>query len=311
MPNVSIITPCYNASGHIHDTVNSVRSQTYKSWEHLLINDGSTDNTEKILADLALEGPGLSLFSQVNGGVASARNRGLSEIHKEAQYVLFLDHDDILDSEAIKTLVTQLEANPEAVAAYGLPYYFGMPPTANQTADITEWSRLRRGFTSNKILDWPEKAPINFDVLAVGNCISTPGQILIRRSALDAIGLFDVAAAPSDDWDMWIRLSRKGNISFVDTCVTGWRQHENNQSHQIRRMAKSARYVQQKMIMSEHNTPEQAHLARLVYRAVEWIDLRDKLRFTQEMLRRGNLIEAVMQFQRAARCLANYFFAFR
>ena len=73
-PLVSIITPAYNAQKYIAQAINSVLSQTYKNWELIIINDGSSDNTEDIINSFCDER--IIVISQSNGGVSSARNRG-------------------------------------------------------------------------------------------------------------------------------------------------------------------------------------------------------------------------------------------
>ncbi|MDO5150936.1 MAG: glycosyltransferase [Oscillospiraceae bacterium] len=102
MPEISIIIPVYNNEKYIEKCVRSVMNQTYSDLEILVINDGSTDGSKKILEKLAVEDQRIRLFSQKNGGVASARNCGLD--HAEGTYLTFVDGDDYISSTYIESL---------------------------------------------------------------------------------------------------------------------------------------------------------------------------------------------------------------
>ncbi len=90
---VSIITPLYNGEKYIAHTIDSVLAQTYVNWEMLIINDGSKDGSEAIVKAYADRDPRIKLYSQPNGGSASARNNGVRRA--KGQYFAFLDADDL------------------------------------------------------------------------------------------------------------------------------------------------------------------------------------------------------------------------
>lgn len=107
MKSVSIILPFYNAEDFISDTVKSVLGQTFKDFELICINDGSTDNSENILREILKEN-GI-IVSQINSGISATRNRGL--LMSEGKYILFLDSDDILTPDFIEKRFVFLEKN--------------------------------------------------------------------------------------------------------------------------------------------------------------------------------------------------------
>ncbi|MGI6174617.1 MAG: glycosyltransferase family 2 protein [Christensenellales bacterium] len=113
-PSVSIVTPCYNASGHIERYLDSVWAQTYAPMELILVNDGSTDGTETLCLSYAqrFEQAGIRFvyLSQQNKGQAAALNRGLK--HIKGDYILWPDADDILHPEHVAHKVAFLEAHP-------------------------------------------------------------------------------------------------------------------------------------------------------------------------------------------------------
>src|SRR5690242_19249991 len=91
-PKISVITPLYNSSRHIEETLNSLCRQSYTDWESILVNDGSTDDTAKTVKPY-LSDPRFNYIEQANGGVAAARNTGVKVARGE--WVCLLDHDDL------------------------------------------------------------------------------------------------------------------------------------------------------------------------------------------------------------------------
>lgn len=115
---ISVIIPLYNAENYIRQTLESVLAQTYKKFELIVVDDGSTDSSRSICHNFATEFSNIYLYTQENSGVGTARNRGLSEASGE--FVLFLDADDLLAEDAL-TLLLKCQHETEAdfvVGAY-------------------------------------------------------------------------------------------------------------------------------------------------------------------------------------------------
>src|SRR5215212_10726407 len=110
---VSVIIPCYNQAHFLGEAIESVISQSYKNFEIIVVDDGSTDNTSEVASSYEE----VRLVRQQNRGLAGARNRGLGEARGE--YVVFLDSDDRLVSEALEVGVRELEAHPECAFVSG------------------------------------------------------------------------------------------------------------------------------------------------------------------------------------------------
>src|ERR687887_165351 len=96
---VSIITPYYNAAHYIGHTIESVWAQTLPDWEHILVDDGSTDDSARIVQGYASVEPRCSTIGQRNSGVSRARNAGFAACNPASSYLLFLDADDCLEPE--------------------------------------------------------------------------------------------------------------------------------------------------------------------------------------------------------------------
>ncbi len=107
---VSIIIPCYNQAQYLEESVNSALEQTYKNIEIIIINDGSTDNTEDIALDLQKIHPEkIRFISQKNTGVSEARNNAIKE--SKGQYILPLDADDLIDKNMISSCLKSMIEN--------------------------------------------------------------------------------------------------------------------------------------------------------------------------------------------------------
>ena len=118
MSKVSIITPCYNSEAFIGRTIESVQAQTLTDWEHIVVDDGSTDGSAKVAQAYLDQEPRLRLVRQLNGGCAQARNAGFAQISPASQYLLFLDADDCLEPEMLASMCSYLENHPEAGMTY-------------------------------------------------------------------------------------------------------------------------------------------------------------------------------------------------
>jgi teichuronic acid biosynthesis glycosyltransferase TuaG len=109
-PLISIITPSYNASLFIEQTINSVRKQTYQNWEMIIVDDCSTDNTPEILEQIEKEDERIQIiFLNQNGGAAVARNTALQ--HAKGRYVAFLDSDDCWKPEKLAKQLSFMHTN--------------------------------------------------------------------------------------------------------------------------------------------------------------------------------------------------------
>lgn len=106
-PLVSIIVPCYNVEKYVEMCINSVLHQNYENWECILINDGSKDKTLDIIKFFESQNTKIRVFTQENAGLSATRNRGI-DIAK-GEFLFFLDSDDILAKDAIRTLVLSVE----------------------------------------------------------------------------------------------------------------------------------------------------------------------------------------------------------
>ena len=109
MSKVSIIVPCYNAQDYIKNCIDSIKNQTYQDFEVLMIDDGSKDNTKKIIQKEIKDDQRFSYFYKKNGGLSDARNYGLTRA--KGEYVCFIDSDDYISQDYVELLYYSIQKN--------------------------------------------------------------------------------------------------------------------------------------------------------------------------------------------------------
>ena len=232
-------------------------------WELVLFDDGSTDDTVELGRAAAADDPRVRVIAgERPGGVAEARNRGFDASDERAEFVIFLDHDDVWEPDLLLTLIDALDSRPDLVGAHGLARCIDGNSEPIPDDGLEAWLRNRSGYDGARLVPRAPGKPTRFADLIHANWIVTPGLLLVRRRARVAVGGFDPGAVPSDDWDMSVRLSRLGDIGYVDRVVLRWRRIAAAQSFQSRRWLHSHLHVRRRTIWDRTNTREQASLAR-------------------------------------------------
>jgi glycosyltransferase involved in cell wall biosynthesis len=286
MPAISIIIPVYNGERFLSQAIDSVMAQTVVDWELIIVDDGSRDHTLEVAQAYANRDARIRVVVRPNGGPALARNRGIEDIHPTSDYIAFLDADDFCYPHALDTLMQALCSNEQAVVAYGLCQPVdaaGKPIEQDETRawqDAWEFKRLE--IVRNRLVKVQADRPTTFGALVYWNWISTPGAALIRRTALDTVGRFDPAVVPSEDWDLWIRLSLVGDLLLIPTFVLNRRVHGDSLSGNGRLMGRSEAHIRCKLAYSRELTPERRrtakwgfiywYLHRLSWAKSAWID---------------------------------------
>jgi glycosyltransferase involved in cell wall biosynthesis len=120
---VSVIIPCYNQAQFLSDAIKSVLSQTSQEWECIIVNDGSTDNTEEIAVDWCKKDSRFKYLIKENGGLVSARNEGIKIAQRK--YILPLDADDKIGSKYLEEAVHILDIESKIGIVYCETEFFG------------------------------------------------------------------------------------------------------------------------------------------------------------------------------------------
>jgi glycosyltransferase involved in cell wall biosynthesis len=202
MDLVSVIIPAYNAEKYISETIESVLKQTYKNLEIIIVDDGSTDDTERVVNNKLQAFSKYKFLKQNNLGPAAARNLGIK--NAEGDYIAFLDADDLWLPQKIEKQIRFLKEHPEC----GLVF--------TRRKIITPYG---------KVIDDKRKIPkeINFYILVASNYITT-SSVMVRKKIFDLCGYFDEDIKGPEDWDMWIRISKCTKIGFIDEPLVIYRE---------------------------------------------------------------------------------------
>lgn len=188
---MSVIIPAYNQSHFLSKSIKSVLDQTYREFELIVVDDGSTDDTRQVA--LSFQHPGIQYLYQENAGLSAARNTGVR--HSCGEFLTYLDSDDLFTSKKLELLVEKLKGNPELGFVAGqailidendqpLDNIFDTPPP-DEPSDLLYWNPF--------------------------HVCST----MVRRTWQDRAGPFDESLRAYEDWDMWLRLALIG-------CKMGW-----------------------------------------------------------------------------------------
>ena len=237
-PRVSVIVPCHNYGHLLAESLASVQRQSERSWEAIVVDDGSTDGTPDVVARQARRDPRIRCARQPHAGVSAARNHGVRLAR--GQYVQFLDADDLIEPHKLARQAALLDRHPSAGIVYGAAWYFD-----SDRPDV-----LRRGRYGDE--PWMPMVSGTDEVLLAllqGN-IMVVQAALGRRQVLEDQGGFDPTLSTLEDWDLWLRCAIGGNtFCYADSPGTGSlvRVHARSLSHDHRSMARGAAAVRAKL----------------------------------------------------------------
>ena len=202
MTLISVIIPAYNAERTLRQTIESIQNQTFSNIEIIVINDGSTDRTLDVLADISDQR--LKVFSYENGGVCAARNRGVS--YAAGDFISFVDADDLWTSDKLEAQFNALKAHPDADVVYSWTYFF-----YEQTGETISGHPT---FFEGDV----------YTALLQENFLSSGSNILVRKERINQIGGFDPTFPHCADWDFYLRLSAQCKFALVPKHQVIYRQ---------------------------------------------------------------------------------------
>lgn len=260
-PTVSAIIPIHNGERFLRSTLESVAAQTLIEWELVLVDDRSTDASASIAAEWAAGMAAVRVTTCATGNVAAARAHGLRVSDATAPYVAFLDQDDVWHDGALQTLTSVLDCRPDAVACHGHARFIDAEGKPIRPGEAERLTRERMACSDGALVPWPVERDTTFAVQVVRNHIHTPGQVLIRRSALARTGPPDPEIAPLDDYDLWLRLCALGPMAAVDALVLDYRRHDWAESRKERRMRRLDALTRWRLVRRADLAPEQRELA--------------------------------------------------
>ena len=212
---LSAIVPTYNRSRAVCSAIDSILSQTYSPIEIIVVDDGSTDDTETVLRSY---GSRIRVIRQQNAGASAARNAGVRA--SQGAIVAFLDSDDIWLPRKIEKQVAALRAaGMSACCVSNMALYFndGRTGTSFESAEL---------YPLHSEGSWVNPAEVLATrFLMFNQCVA------IRREAFDCVGGFDESLKVMEDYDLALKLSLQGPWAFVSEPLVVWKQSEDSLSH--------------------------------------------------------------------------------
>ena len=221
-PRVSIITPTYNRARFIGEAVESVLDQTMSDWELVIVDDGSTDDTRQVL-ERYLADSRIHYYYQKNKGQSAARNLALE--NARAEFIGFLDSDDIWYEDKLERQLLAFEAHPDTHIVHG------DEATMDELGRVVSRDNMQRH--SGRIT--PQ---------LLGDTSVSITTALVRRECFDALGGFSPRYGVADDYELWLRFSARYRFLYEPGIVAAYRVMANQiSSDKRRRFAANERII--------------------------------------------------------------------
>lgn len=201
---VSVVIPTYNRANVVSRAIRSVLSQTYSKLEILVVDDGSTDDTQAILSGF----PEIISIAQQNRGVSAARNAGIAA--SKGELIAFLDSDDEwLPRKLERQAQLYSDKNPDFICHTNEIWVRGDKPVVQKNRHLKQG-----GFFFERALE---------------RCLISPSAVMISRCLLDRVGWFDEELIAAEDYDLWLRITCSHRVDYLEEPLVIKRAGESNQ----------------------------------------------------------------------------------
>jgi glycosyltransferase involved in cell wall biosynthesis len=248
MPRITVVLPVFNHERYIEQALRSLSAQDYTDFQIVAVNDGSTDDS---LAILNRHRAHIQVIESIHQGPAAARNQALRAT--ESELVAFMDADDLCRPDRLRLEVERLEHAELDLVASTLSFI-----DADGNALPGTWT-------------CPDGSARQYwGALLERNWIGTP-SVLVRREALNDVGLFDETFTHAEDYDLWLRIGRTRKIGYVEAPLVQCRRHSLNTSMSIGAHQHFERLALQKVNRDEARVAFDQLYLREEQRAEAWI----------------------------------------
>jgi len=236
-PLVSVILPVYNRAWCIGQAVDSVLAQTYGNRELIVVDDGSTDGTDRLLHQY---GGQISVIRQPNRGVSAARNRGVRATCGDL--IAFLDSDDLWLPEKLARQTAFFQDHPETRIC--------------QTEEI--W--IRNGIRVNPRVRH-QKPSGDIFARSLALCLVSPSAVMLERGLFQETGGFDESLPAAEDYDMWLRIGARLPVFLIEEPLVVKRGGHPDQLSKTPGIDRYRIRALEKLLEGEKLTPEQRRAA--------------------------------------------------
>lgn len=211
---ISIVIPLYNKAQSIANTIRCIQQQTYQDFEIVVVNDGSTDQSENVVA--LIPDNRIKLYNKSNGGVSSARNYGIQKAKYE--YIAFLDADDYWDKDYLLEQTKMIADFPNATL-WGINF-----------AEVTEGNKLIRKLPTGLIEGYRGYVENYFNMSDRISDLFCSSSVVIRKDIFTTTGVFDERIKYSEDIDMWYRIIVNFPVAFFDRYMVFYQYDSENRA---------------------------------------------------------------------------------
>ena len=225
---ISVVIPTFNRAETIARALQSVENQSFPPQEIIVVDDGSTDETAKIIAT---EFPGIRYYFQKNRGVSASRNFGVKK--SQYEWIAFLDSDDEWLPQKLTIQTRAIAENPDSRICHSDEIWIRNGVCVNQMKKHQKFG----GHIFQKCL------PL---------CVISPSAVLIHQSIFDDVGLFDESLPACEDYDLWLRVCSKYPVLFLEQkLIRKYGGHSDQLSGKFWGMDRFRIYALEKIIRSE------------------------------------------------------------
>ena len=219
MAKVDVIIPAYNAAKYLPDAIQSVEEQTFADWQIVLVDDGSTDDTQAVLAPFRERlGGKFRYLRKDNAGVTAARNTALQ--NSSSEFIALLDADDVWLPCRLAESLKSFEARPEVGLSYGFIRYM------NERGEPLEWEDRRQKNAEGQIATHIYTRRVH---------LPAP-TITFRRRCIEEVGTFDETLKATEDRDLWLRIAFRYEVRLVEQVTSYYRLSPNSLTKNSERM---------------------------------------------------------------------------
>ncbi len=289
MPRVSINLCCYNSERYLDETLRSLVNQTYRDWELVIIDDGSTDRTDAIVRRYIAEGWPIVYHRQTNAGLAAARNEALRR--SSGELIAFIDHDDLWEPRKLECQVPLFDRNQRIGLVYS--------DCLNVRDD---------GFAFRQYQKLRPHAGAAFGALFSHYFLSVQTVVVHRRALADA-GWFDPQFQVLVDADFFLRIAHHWELAWVSEPLARIRMHRHNTTH-----ARRDRFPIEMRWLLEKQRALHPDFDRRYAREVEEFLLqaaRTEARIAWEQDQRQRALEIIRPYRHRDRAMARDFWLVR
>lgn len=207
---ISVNMPVYNTAKYLPKAIDSILSQTFKDFEFVIVDDGSTDGSGEILEKYAARDPRIRLVRRENRGIGASRNELLHL--SQGEFIAVMDSDDIALPERFALQVDFLRQNPDVLLVSG-------------------WTQLiDEAGRKLAIIETPTEDQGIQELLLSGHMAICHPTFMMRQSHVAAIGGYETSCVPAEDFDLLLRLGERGRLAALPTVVLNYRLHSQSVS---------------------------------------------------------------------------------